>query len=451
MEWWELPKYEFPKNVIFTAGNSDPDKKAKKRTSRQQLYIDNSLFNEKLQSKYSLLRQKQKPQPKPKLRPKEVTPTPIQIQEPHTEVINLSESVRPWPALRKTITVYPPPPLRFFNEEPHGPQKPPWFRFLLPIFQHLAPCGIPYVPHSSYLNIRLHALNDIYSKRLFTTKGPNTYGPWLLGQVLRILIPMLRVRRLIRHFIQLYRCRQCDRRAERLDPFTLCETISPIHVYCFKTKKRYDYDPISIVRHICTSLRYQNSGFADPRIPKIPQTNEPLTAGQLTSIHNQACKKGISSQVLNNYRSVQWNLLGFTHIFSNELQRYAIRNEHFASDSFIARENITYWIETSAITEGIYLEDDDYKLIQYSLDNHYNHTYLLAWRGIIMNYLSECNTFPNSTERKTHAKVYFHKKCVQLLRLFCDFRNQMISLRDKQNDIFNSSSDEDEDASSQEE
>ena len=69
-----------------------------------------------------------------------------------------------------------------------------------------------------------------------------------------------------------------------------------------------------------------------------------------------------------------------------------------------------------------------------------------------MNYLSECNTFPNSTERKAQAKVYFHKKCVQLLRLFCDFRNQMISLRDKQqNDIFNSSSDEDENTSSQEE
>ena len=95
------------------------------------------------------------------------------------------------------------------------------------------------------------------------------------------------------------------------------------------------------------------------------------------------------------------------------------------------------------MTEGIYLEEDDFRLIQYGLDNHYNHTYLSAWKGIIMNYLSECNTFPNSTERKAQAKIQFHKKCVSLLKLFCDFRNQMMAQRDKlHEDLFGSSDDE---------
>ena len=449
MEWWENPKYEFPKNFVFTTGSGDPEKRAIKLPSRQKIYVKYVFFNENIQSQYYVQRQRQRrrPKEKPKAKAQAIVTkeSELPLQEPRTEIITLSASVRPWPALKKTITILPPPPPIKFGEEPPGPQKPSWFRFLLPFFQHLAPIAVPYVPHSSYMNIRLHALNDIRNQRLFTAKGPNTYGPWLLGQTLRILIPMLRVRRLLRHFIQLYRCRQCDRRAERLDPFTLSEVENPIHVYCFKTKKRYDYDPVSIVRHICTSLRYQNSGFADPRPPKIPQTNEHLTAWQLTSIHSQASKKGIASQVLNNYRSVQWNLQGFAHIFSNELQRHAIRNEHFSADSYIARENITYWIETSAMAEGIYLEDEDFRIIQYSLDKQSNHSYLSAWKGIIMNYLSECNTFPNSTERKTQAKVYFHKKCVQLLRLFCDFRNQMVSLRDTDDDLFNSSSDEDQD------
>lgn len=440
MEWWENPKYEFPKNFVFSASSSDPEKRAIKLPVRQKLYVKDVFFNKKAKSKYCVRRSKTKAKTKTK---EKVTLPP---EEPRTETITLSTSVHPWPLLKKTITIHPTPPINF-GQEPSGPQKPSWYRLLLPVFQHLAPCATLYVPHSSYMNIRLHALNDIFDMRLFTTKGPNTYGPWLLGQTLRILIPMLRVRRLIRRFIQLYRCRECNRRAERLDPFTLCEAQNPIYVYCFKTKKRYDYDPVSVIRHICTSLRYQNSGFADPRPPKIPQTNEPLTEWQLTSIYNQARQKGIASQVLNNYRSVQWNIQRFSHIFSNDLQRHAIRNEHFSSDSFIARENITYWIETASMAEGIYLEDEDLQLIQYGLDKHYNHSYLSAWKGIIMNYLTECNTFPNSTERKTQAKVYFHKKCVQLLKLFCDFRNQMICLRDKEQDLFSS----DEDASTQEE
>ncbi len=446
MEWWEIPKPEFPKNVVFKAANTE--KKAIKKIPRQKLYINDSFFNDKEPSivkRIRALKTRSKPKIKPKqtqLPPSQPPPSP-QPSEPYTEVIELSASEKPWPPLRKTITIYPPKPIKF-GEVPQ--QKPAWFRFLLPHFQHISPLGAAYVPHSSYMNIRLHALNELWNKRLFTQKGPNTYGPWLVGQVLRVLIPMLRVRRLIRQFIQLYRCYQCNKRSERMDPFTLCESSQPIQVFCFKTKKRYDYDPISIVRHICTSLRYQNSGFADPRPPKIPQTNEPLTFCQLTSIHEQARQKGISSQALNNFRSVQWNLIAFTHLFSHDLQRHAIHNEHFSTDSFIARENITYWIETSAMTEGIYLEDDDFRLIQFGLDTTPNHTYLSAWKGIIMNYLSECNTFPNSQERKTLAKNNFHKKCVQLLKLFCDFRNQMIDLRDKkEEELFGSSSEEDHD------
>jgi hypothetical protein len=442
MEWWQPPLQSFPFNFIFKAGS--PNKKAKKHISRQQLYIKDSFFNEKVPSKYKQIKsfkqlKTQKTKKHQILKAQEPEP-----QQPRTEVVQLSSSERPWPPLQKTVTIYPPLPIKF-DEISTSPLKPAWFRFLLPYFQHLALIATPYVPHSSYMNIRLHALNEIWNKRLFTEKGPNSYGPWLVGQVLRILLPMLRVRRLMRRFVQLYRCHQCNRRAERMDPFTLCESESPIKLYCFKTKKRYDYDPISIVRHICTALRYQNSAFADPRYPKIPQTNELLSFCQLTSIHEQARQKGISSQVLNNFRSVQWSLLTFSHLFSHDLQRNAIRNEHFSSDSFIVRENITYWIEMSSSTENIYLEDDDYKLIQFGLDNQPTHTYLSAWRGIIMNYLSECNTFPNSQERKALAKNNFHKKCVQLLRLFCDFRNQMADLREKkENELFGSSDEESE-------
>ncbi len=100
----------------------------------------------------------------------------------------------------------------------------------------------------------------------------------------------------------------------------------------------------------------------------------------------------------------------------------------------------------SSMAEGIYLEEEDMTLIQFGLDTTPNHSYLSAWRGIIMNYLSECNTFPNSQERKTQAKNNFHKKCVQLLKLFCDFRNQMLDLRDKkEEELFGSSEDESHD------
>ena len=450
MEWWQPPIPSFPFNFVFKGGSTN--KKANKLRTRQKLYINDSFFNESLPSKYKQ-KQHRVPKPKPKPKPKKTNPQqelPPTIKQPITAIIQLSSSERPWPPLQKTVTIYPPLPIKF-DEVPTSMPKPAWFRFLLPYFQHLAPIAAYYVPHSSYMNIRLHALNELWNKRLFTEKGHNSYGPWLVGQVLRILLPILRVRRLIRRFVQLYRCYQCNKRAERMDPFTLCESEKPIRVYCLKTKKRYDYDPISIVRHICTSLRYQNSAFADPRYPKIPQTNELLSMWQLTSIYEQARQKGISSQVLNNFRSVQWSLLTFSHLFSHDLQRHAIRNEHFTCDSFIVRENISYWIEMSASIENIYLEDDDFKLIQFGLDNQPNHTYLSAWRGIIMNYLSECNTFPNSQERKALAKNNFHKKCVQLLKLFCDFCKQMVDLREKKdNELFGSSEDEDESESQDE-
>jgi hypothetical protein len=446
MEWWDIPKPEFPKNVIFTAGESG--NRAKKKKTRQQIYIHDSFFDEQLPSKWQMQRQRQKqkkkPQPKFKPKPKLQEPPP-QPQQPHNEIITLSASERPWPHLKKTITVYPPPELKF-GEDTHTIPKPSWYKLLLPYFQHLAPCAASYVPSSSYMNIRLHALNDILHKKFFSDKQPSPFAEWLLGQTLRILIPMLRVRRLFRQFIQVYRCRKCDARAEQIDPFTLCklEPQDAIRVYCLSTKKRYDYDPISIVRHVSTSLRYQNSGFADVRTPKLPQTNEPFTPWQLTSIYDQARKRGIVSQTFTNYRSVQWSLHSFANLFSHDLQKHAIRNEHLALDSFIARENITYWIEMSSMTEGIYLEDDDFHVIQYGLDNYPTHSYLSAWKGIIMNYLTLCNIFPNSNEQKALAKNNFHKKCVQLLRLFCDFRHQMRVLRDVQESS-------EEDASSQDE
>lgn len=399
-----MPRSDFPKDFVFTAG--DPTKKAKKKLYRQVLYTRDSFFNKKT------------PIHRPKVTSKTSLPPP---QEPRIEIIQLSQSEAPWPSLQKRITVGAP---LLFTCDP--PPKPSWYKLLLPHFQHLSVIGGANVPSSSYLNIRLHALNNILNTKYFSDVQPNLFSKWILGQTLRVLIPMLRVRRLFRHFIQIIRKRKCDKRAEKIDPFTLTESVNSIYVYCFKSKKRYDYDPVSIVRHISTSLRYQNSGFADVRQPKIPQTNEPLSYCQLTSIYEQASKKGIVSQTLANYRSVQWNVIAFAHLFSNDLQRHAIRNEHFLQDSFIARENITYWIETSAITENIFLEDEDYKVIQYALDNKPNHSYLSAWKGIIMNYLVECNIFPNSAERKTAAKNNFHKKCVQLLKLFCDFREQML-------------------------
>ena len=439
MEWWEIPKYKFPTNFVFKSG--DLDKKAKKKKTRQQLYIHDSFFDEQLPLKWQRQRQRQRQKPKIKSKQQQQQEQQPQLQ-PRNEIITLSASERPWPSLRKTIIVYPPPEIKF-GEEPSLPPKPSWFKLLLPYFQHLAPCAAHYVPSSSYMNIRLHALNDILTMNFFSSNS-NSFAQWLLGQTLRILIPMLRVRRLFRRFIQVRRCRQCDARAEQIDPFTLCklEPQDAIRVYCLATKKRYDYDPISIVRHISTSLRYQNSGFADVRVPKIPQTNEPFTPCQLTSIYDQARKRGIVSQTFTNYRSVQWSLHSFANLFSHDLQKHAIRNEHFVADSYISRENISYWIEMSSLAEGIYLEDDDFNVIQYGLDNQPTHSYLSAWRGIIMNYLTLCNTFPNSTEQKALAKNNFHKKCVQLLRLFCDFRNQMRGLRDVSSE---------EDSSSQEE
>ncbi len=432
MEWWDLPRFPFPENFVFSAGR--PGGKAKKKARRQE-----SIFNDPPLVRPRRMKQKNKitPKPKPKSKPEQTPPQ----QQAKTLTFQLSESQAPWPTLQKTITIPPPPTFDTYKEPP----KPAWFKFLLPYFQHLSPLGAAHVPSSSYMNVRLHALNDILEKKYFSNKTPSPFAEWILGQTLRVLIPMLRVRRLIRRFIQAYKCRQCSKRAETIDPFTLVEAVNPIQVFCFRTKKRYDYDPVSLVRHICTCLRYQNSGFADPRPPKIPQTNEPFSYAQLTSIYSQAAQKGITSQTFSNYRSVQWSLIAFTHLFTHDLQRHAIRTEHFAHDSFIARENITYWIETSAMQENIYLEEEEYQIIQYALDKHPQHSYLSAWKGIIMNYLVECNLFPNSAERKTAAKNNFHKKCVQLLKLFCDFRKHMCDIRDAELFGDSDSSGEDQD------
>ena len=95
MEWWQPPKPPFPVNFVFKTDS--PNKKAKKRITRQQLYINDSIFNESLPSKYKQIksfknRQMQKTK-KPQISKAQEPEPLLQHQQPRTEIITLSNII----------------------------------------------------------------------------------------------------------------------------------------------------------------------------------------------------------------------------------------------------------------------------------------------------------------------------------------------------------------------
>ncbi len=424
MSWPERVRFDENFNIIiespprFTFGanrHPDPTKKAKKKQSRQILYIN----DEEMNIRHKLTHQRRK---QANIYKSTEAPVPAP-QEPY--ILNLSDGDNIWPPLQRRVT--PPPPKTFNFKDYKAPQRPGWYTLLLPKFAYLSHVGTSLVPHSTYLNIRLYELQKIRNTSIIN-KGSekNIYGLWLLAQTLKVLIPMLRVRRLIRRFIQLWHLNRCNQRAERMDPFTLCEAINPISIYCMKVHKRYDFDGYNIIKHISSCLRYQNSAFPIAAMPKLPQTNEALTYYQLISIFDQSKRKGIWSSIFSNFRAANFDLFRFSCLYSQDLQQRAITAENQSSDSFVVRDNIVYYFGKACDNHKIYPSIIDYKLMEYAVANNITHPYIQSWKNVITSYLSEFNIYHNSSERKNQIIANFNRRAAILLRLFCQFKKQII-------------------------
>ena len=408
----------FPTGFVFGKGTpSDQNKKAKKKIPRQQLYtVEKEYYLRTQKSRFPKSHRRLKKDAKVK-RAKQPQP---QLQ-PQPQIINLSDGCESWPCLQRHVLQ----PNNQFSFDLSPPSRPGWYKLLLPIFSYLSPFGSIMVPHSNYLNIRLYSLQKLQEHSL-TDIGPNTYGPWLLAQALKVYLPMIRVRFQIQRLIQLWHIYKCNKRTEKLDPFTLTEAQSPISIYCMKIHKRYDYDPHSLIKYISSSLRYQLNGFATPQMPKLPQTNEPLTFLQLTSIFDQTRQKGIWSAVFGMFRASNFNIEHFTSLTAADLQQRAIKAENMLNDSYIVRENIELYFQKACELHRIYPTEQDYRILQYGIDEHIEHSYLQSWKAAITSYLSDLNIYPHSSEKKAQIQAQLNRKTTILLRLFYQFKKYML-------------------------
>jgi hypothetical protein len=315
--------------------------------------------------------------------------------------------------------------------------------------------GATQVPHSSYLNVRLYQLQKIQEKGIFQSEN-KIFGTWALAQTLKVLLPMLRVRHLIRRFIQVWHLYKCNKRADTQDPFTLYEPENPISIYNIKIHKRYDFDPQSIVKHISSSLRLQSNGFATPAAPKIPQTNEPFSTCQLISIFDQARKRGIWSTVFGTFRSCGFSIEHFRYLAAIDLQQRAIQSESLSNDSYIVTENIHYYFQKECEHHRIFPSEQDYKILEFAVDKHINHPYLQTWKHAISIFLVETNIYANNSEKKAQVTTTFHRKTALLMRLFYQFKKHMLpkllayigNLAAEYLDIFGDDEGEDEDDTS---
>ena len=438
---------DFPTEFVFGSATSDPNKKAKKKTTRERIYT----LEGESQLKAKPRQKNNKKQIKPKTVTEEINPPPPPPPQPYN--INISDSDHTWPGIQRRVVPPEAPNIDFANYKP--PQKPNWYNFLLPRFSYLSLYGSTLVPHSSYLNIRLYQLEKIREKYLFNPES-KIFGLWSFAQTLKVLLPMLRVRRLIRRFIQLWHIYKCNKREEKLDPFTLCEAETPISIYCMKVHKRYDYDAQSIIKHISTSLRWQSNGFATPNFPKLPQTNEPFTAYQLISIFDQARRRGIWSTVFGNFRECGFNLEQFKSLTAIDLQQRAIITESLSNDSYIVNENINFYFQKECEHHRIYPSEQDYKILEFAVDNYIQHPYLQSWKNAITALLVETNIYTHNSDKKNQITALFHRKSALLLRLFYQFKKLMMpkvlaylaNLATQHLDIFGEEDDEDEEDSS---
>ena len=111
------------------------------------------------------------------------------------------------------------------------------------------------------------------------------------------------------------------------DIVTMDVPLKPVHVVDWAQKTTTIFEANTLMRDITTCLLHHDGFFEEPKAPRNPLTNLPLTQSQILSVWMQITKSGIpTSAVFAQFRQARYCLQNFHIIYGVPLRLHAFRD-----------------------------------------------------------------------------------------------------------------------------
>ncbi len=111
------------------------------------------------------------------------------------------------------------------------------------------------------------------------------------------------------------------------DIVTMEVPLKPVHIVDWAQKTTTVFEANTLMRDITTCLLHHDGFFEEPKEPRNPLTNLPLTQSQILSVWMQITKSGIpTSSVFGQFRQARYSLQNFHLIYGTALRLHAFRD-----------------------------------------------------------------------------------------------------------------------------
>jgi hypothetical protein len=134
-----------------------------------------------------------------------------------------------------------------------------------------------------------------------------------------------RLRGIFRRFLNRWRYSRFQKANEE-DLFTCEVPTYPVYIVDWPTKQKWVFEAQSVMKDITNRLLHHDGCFEDPKAPRNPYTNLPLTASQTISCYSQLTRYPVlASFPFTAYRASRMNLNNFHYEHRIYLSLYALR------------------------------------------------------------------------------------------------------------------------------
>ena len=176
------------------------------------------------------------------------------------------------------------------------------------------------------------------------------------------------------------------------DLVTGCAPVRPIVLTDWKGRRRYVFEPQTIMKDMVTRLQMSHCTlFPKPKFPRNPYTNTDMTAGQFFSIVEQLRAVGLTHWTVEALYSVEYNLKLYDDEMYVKLKNTILGNLFSNHHDVAGIELVLEFIEDEHAGHHLYCNDELYK---WALENVPTHTRIVAWRNLCYKHYKISNRIP---------------------------------------------------------
>jgi hypothetical protein len=204
-----------------------------------------------------------------------------------------------------------------------------------------------------------------------------------LNEVKRLMYLNQSVRFAMKKCIQYWRVKRF-KCANETDSVTLEVPKNPIILYDWASKRKYVFEPNTLLKCTTDRLQFTVNLFVKPTPPLNPFTNVPLTYGQLHFLIDELSRRGRCNWILLAFRDSDYSLDSFLKHHRQSLQFYTIRKEFGTTLSESAKICISSFRDDryEDISSCYYVNH----IWEWAIENIPNHPDVDAWVSITRRY-----------------------------------------------------------------